>query len=192
VVATNYARYAQQVGLPPAPIPLPDAAASGVISTLPWQGKPRVVEAVFKLNLYRADTGQEITIHLPELILITCGEFERNLILLRANQSAGRYDLPVQNLNLVPAGDYRDRLKAYLLETSSFIIASVSGQIPPPLASGQQTARAGTAIVMPSGLPRTGDQTIPDVAIPWTFPIISGALVLGLALYLYQVPGKEK
>jgi hypothetical protein len=192
VVGTNYARYAEQVGLPPAPIPPPDANAAGVVPTLPWQGEPLTVEAVFKLDLFWADTGQEISIHLPELVLITCGEFERNLLLLRANQAANRYDMPVQNLNLVPTGDYRDRLKAYLLETSTFVIARVSGQVPPPLASGQQPAEAGTSIVMPAGLPRTGAQTTPDAAIPWTVPIAGGGLViiLGLALYLYRSPAK--
>ena len=102
--------------------------------------------------------------------------FEPNLspytpVLLRTDQPVNRYDIPVQKYWPVTASAlYHERFTTYLLDPSIFVIASLSGQVRPPLSLDQQgrlnallrSYQSGLpSTIIPAGLPNTGEDN-PD------------------------------
>ena len=144
------------------------------IPALPPTSTVEGVEVVFEMDLYDATTGDEILVHDPILIGGFCfnTDFAPNTpVLFRYNETSILYEIPAQIY--FPASR---TLRAELPETSTFVVARVSG----PAFS---TAAIPTPVI-PAGLPRTGGTAGSNGLVVIVSVIVATlTLTVGLALW---------
>lgn len=100
----------------------------GVIAGLPAGSNATQVLHVFKLDLFYADTGEEINIHERELMIAICPRTDHNPerpLLLRFDEGANQYEIVDQLYSRFNLSGL-----AYVPRTSTFVLVSVAGSAP--------------------------------------------------------------
>jgi hypothetical protein len=178
-----------------APIPLD---RPNVIVGFPPISKITGVLHVFTINLYYADTGEEIHIHNPDLILAIClrNEYSPDTpILLRFNDELQQYEIPFQNYG-VPTRV----LVGYPPETSIFVIARASGPVPqlgilklPKLVISAQPKKDRSPCLClkePAGAPVTGVTLLDGPPVP-QIPPLTGNGILAHIIAMPPIPSLQ-